>query len=182
MPGKSPVPRSFSRSATTARQRQAIVLLANGVTAKDAGVELGGISENGVRKLWNRALRAQARDMRSADAYERGLTAIMLKLEALLSPWLIKGIGGDKDGADISLRTIALIMRVAGYDDPAATRPQPGDGGTPADSPGLPLNASQVAEVLARLEGIGNRLAEAAPVIEGQLALEEQPQTEEPKA
>jgi hypothetical protein len=180
MPGKSPVPRSFSRSAITARQRQAIMLLANGVTAKEAGRQLGGISENGVRKLWHRALRAQAREMRTVDAYERGLTTIMLKLEALLAPWLTKGIAGDKDGADISLRTIALIMRVAGYDSPATTRPQPGDGGEPADGPGMPLNAAQVADVLARLEGIGNRLSEAAPVIDGQLAIEQQPQPEEP--
>lgn len=172
MPNNSPVPRSFSRSATTARQREAITLLANGVTAKEAGRKLGGITENGVRKLWARALRAQAREMRSADAYERGLAQLMLRLEALLATWLAKGIAGDKDGADISLRTLALIMRVCGYDDQRTTRPQIGDGGDTAE-PGhaQPLPAAQLAGVLERLEDIGNRLATSEqPVIEGQLA------------
>lgn len=180
MPGKSPVPRSFSRSATTARQRQAIDLLANGLTAKEAGRRLGGISENGVRKLWARALRAQAAEMRNSDAYERGLALILLRLETLLLPWLAKGIAGDKDGADVALRTLALIMRVCGYDSPATTRPQIGDGGdTAADTgPGQPLAPAQVAGVLERLEDIGNRLSDAAraQTIEGQLA--DQPATE----
>lgn len=179
MPGKSPVPRSFSRSAVTARQRKAIDLLANGATAKEAGQRLGGISENGVRKLWARALRAQARDMRDSDAYERGLVVVMLKLEALLAPWLVKGIAGDKDGADIALRTLALIMKVCGYDNPAATRPQVGDGGdTPDAGHGRPLDPSQLASVLTRLEDIGTRLAAASsPVIEGELA--DQPANEQ---
>lgn len=183
MPGRSPVPRSFSKSATTARQRAAIDHLANGLTAKETGQRLGGISENGVRKLWARALRAQAASMRESDAYERGLALILLRLETLLLPWLAKGIAGDKDGADIALRTLALIMRVCGYDDPKTTRPQVGDGGdTTAAGPGQPLAPSQVAGVLERLEDIGARLAEAAPqaAIEGHV-VEEQPQPEEPK-
>lgn len=178
MPSKSPVPRSFGKAATTARQRQAIQYLANGLTAKEAGQRLGGISENGVWKLWNRALRAQAKDMRSLDAYEIGLARVLIRLEALLAPWLIKGIAGDKDGADISLRTLALIMRVCGYDNPASTRPQVGDGGgEPAvdTGAGRPLDASTVAGVLDRLEDISKRLNSAAggEVIDGQLATEQ---------
>jgi hypothetical protein len=180
MPSKSPVPRSFSRSATTARQREAIKLLANGVTAKEAGRQLGGITENGVRKLWARALRQQAKEMRTADAYERGLAMVMLRLEALLATWLAKGIAGDKDGADIALRTLALIMRVCGYDDQRSTRPQVGDGGDPAtDGPGQPLPAAQLAGVLSRLEDIGNRLAtNGQPVIEGEITEHSQPEQE----
>lgn len=177
MPGKSPVPRSFGRAATTARQREAIRYLANGLTAKETGQKLGGISENGVWKLWNRALRAQARDMRDADAYERGLALVMLRLEALLGPWLTRGIAGDKDGADIALRTLSLIMRVCGYDDPASTRPQVGDGGAAnalETASGRPLDPTAVAGVLDRLEDIAKRInPAAAEVIEGQLATEE---------
>lgn len=184
MPSNSPVPRSFGRSATTARQRKAIDLLANGLTAKQAGAQLGGITENGVRKLWARALRAQAAEMRTSDAYERGLARIMLHLEALLATWLAKGIAGDKDGAEIALRTLALIMRVCGYDSPATTRPQVGDGGDPATDtgPGRPLDAGLVNAVLDRLETIGNRLTDdsAAPVIEGQLATPEPQPEQEP--
>ena len=173
MAHNSPVPRSFSKSAMTARQRKAIDLLANGVTAVEAGRQLGGVSENGVRKLWNRALAAQAREMRSADAYERGLAALMIRLEAMLLKWLPRAHQLDKDAADICLRTFALMMRISGYDAPNSTRPHAADD-EPDDNQlataGKVLPPEQIAGVLDRLETIARKINEAQSgnVIEGE--------------
>lgn len=165
----SPVPRSFGRKATTARQRKAIDLLANGLTAEQAAQELGGITVNGVRKLWNRALAAQAADLRDADAYERGLTVVMLRLEKMLAAWMPKALALDKDAADIALRTIGLVMKVCGYDT-QGSRPQRDDGDVTSDSAGEVLPESAIKAILDRLEVTAGKLnAPETIVIAGEI-------------
>lgn len=177
----SPVPRSFGRKATTARQRKAIDLLANGLTAEQAAQELGGITVNGVRKLWNRALAAQAADLRDADAYERGLTVVMLRLEKMLAAWMPKALALDKDAADIALRTIGLVMKVCGYDT-QGSRPQRDDGDGPGDNAGEVLPESAIKAILDRLEVTAGKLnAPETIVIAGEIVDEHEGPTDIPE-
>lgn len=169
----SPVPRSFSKSATTARQRRAIELLANGYTAAQAGAELGGITENGVRKLWARALRAQAAELRESDAYERGLAITLLRLETMLTRWLPRANQLDKDAADIALRILGLIIRVCGYDEKGPARGPRAIEAPESDAiAGVVLPADAIEGVLGRLEAIAgkhNAPEDISPVIAGEL-------------
>lgn len=132
MPGKSPLPRSFSHSQTTARQRKVIDLLANGVKPKDIAAEMGGITENGVRKLMARALAAQAQFLLSDGAFATAAAIYLTRHDALLAAWFPHAIGGfvngeqvplSKDAADIVMKLMNMYADVYGLKAPVKVQP-----------------------------------------------------------
>ena len=154
MAGKSPLPRSFSPSATTARQRKVIELLSLGKKVREIADEMGGITEDGVRKLMRRALTAQAADLRSADAFDRAAATYLIRHDALMESWFPLAIGRtpNKDAADVVLKLMNLFADVYGLK--AAIKVEPvsaGEGGHAR------VEAEVVEVVLGRLQELSER-------------------------
>ena len=160
----SNLPRSWSPSQTTARQREIIRLMALGVPMHKIAAELGNITESAARKLGRRALIAQAEDLRSAGAYEAGLALYLTQYQMLLAVWLPKALAGDEKAADLCSKYLVQIGRVSGYE---AIQRDPGDG----DDDG-PAGADMVAQVLDRLEQLHERL-KPPTTIDGEVINEE---------
>jgi DNA-binding CsgD family transcriptional regulator len=161
MPGKSPLPRSFSPSATTARQRRVIELLANGKKAREIAHELGGITENGARKLMARALAAQARRLLSEEAFEQAAATYLGWHERLFEAWMPYAVGyvdgqtmkPDKDGADVVLKLMKQYADVYGLNAPIRVQP------VAADDPGaVRPEADIVTAVMTHLDELSERM------------------------
>jgi hypothetical protein len=155
------LPRSWSPSQTTARQREIIRLMALGVTMPEIARQLGNITESAARKLGRRALIAQADDLRAAGSYEAGLALYLTRYEMLLSVWLPKAVAGDEKAADLCGKYLVQVGRVSGYE----ALPREDTGG---DDDG-PAGADMVAAVLDRLEQLHERLNPAPTTIDGEV-------------
>jgi hypothetical protein len=158
------LPRSWSPSQTTARQREIIRLMALGRTMPEIAKELGNITESAARKLGRRALIAQAEDLRAAGSWEASLALYLVRYEMLLAVWLPKALAGDEKAADLAGKYLVQVGRVSGFE---AIPREPGSG----DDDG-PAGADMVAAVLDRLEQLHERLK--PPTIEGEVLNEEQ--------
>lgn len=158
------LPRSWSPSQTTARQREIIRLMAIGVPMPKIAEQLGNITESAARKLGRRALIAQAEDLRAAGAWEAGLALYLTRYEMLLSVWLPKALAGDEKAADLCGKYLVQVGRVSGYEA------IPREGGS-GDDDG-PATPDMVAAVLDRLEQLSERLNPAT--IDGEVIDEEE--------
>lgn len=157
------LPRSWSPSQTTARQREIIRLMALGVSMPNIARQLGNITESAARKLGRRALIAQAAELRATGSFEEALALYLLRVEMLIAVWLPKALAGDEKGADLTHKYLSMVADVQGF----KTMPRDfgaGDGDQPAP-------ADLVAGVLDRLEQLSQRLN---PVIEGHVVDDEQ--------
>lgn len=160
MSGKSPLPRSFSPSATTARQRRVIELLSLGKKVREIAAEMGGITEDGVRKLMRRALTAQAADLRSADAFDRAAAIYLIRHDALMEAWYPAALARDKDAFDAVYKLMNLFAEINGLKAPIKIEPVGAGEGAHAR-----VGAEVVEVVLGRLQELSERQRPAA--IEG---------------
>jgi hypothetical protein len=158
------LPRSWSPSQTTARQREIIRLMALGVTMPDIAKQLGNITESAARKLGRRALIAQADDLRAAGSWEAGLALYLTRYEMLLAVWLPKALAGDEKAADLAGKYLVQVGRVSGFES-VPREYGPGDDSEPA-------GADMVAAVLDRLEQLHERLK--PPTIDGEVVEQEE--------
>lgn len=164
MAGVSPLPRSFSPSATTARQRHCIELMSLGRTAAQIAAEMGGITENGARKLMKRALMGQAAELLSADAFARAAALYLLHHDAMMQAWFPRAVGThpDKDAADVALKLMNLFADVYGL---KTINIQPL---APVEEGSGRVGADVVQVVLARLQELSDR--QQPPAIEATVA------------
>lgn len=170
----SPVPRAFSHSQTTARQRKVIDLLANGVKPVEIAKQLGGITENGVRKLIARALKAQAADLLSTGAFERAAGLYLLWNERLMAGWMPyalprvhngETVPPDKDAADVVIKLMKQFADVYGLNAPIKVQPV-----DPATANAPRPEGEVVAAVMAHLDELSERMGliaggNSAPVV-----------------
>lgn len=163
----SDLPRSWSPSQTTARQREIIRLMALGVTMPEIARRLGNITESAARKLGRRALIAQAADLRAAGSFDEALALYLIRVEMMLSTWLPKAFAGDEKAAEISHRYLSMVADVQGF------KAMPRDSG--AGDADQPAPADLVAGALDRLEQLAQRLNPG--VIDGQVVDDEEEET-----
>jgi len=156
------LPRTWSPSQTTARQREIIRLMALGVPMPRIAEQLGNITESAARKLGRRALIAQAADLRATGSFEAALSLYMIRIEMLLSVWLPRALGGDEKAADLCGKYLSQVADVHGF------KTMPRDFGQGGDD--SPADADLVAQVLDRLEQLHVRLT---PTIDGEVIDEE---------
>lgn len=159
------LPRSFSPSATTARQREIIRLMALGVKMPEIARQLGNITESAARKLGRRALVAQAAELRSMAGFEVALALHMVRYEMLLSVWMPKAVAGDDKAADLVGKWLGQIADINGFKQVLK--------GAPGDGDDAPAPADLVAGVLDRLEQLHERLR-PSNVIDGDVVDEEE--------
>jgi hypothetical protein len=174
MSGKSPVPRSFSHAQATARQRRVIELLAAGTKARDIAKTMGGITENGARKLMARALKAQAAVLLSDGAFEAAAAVYLERHDMLLEAWLPHALGvnpdapnergkPDKDAADVVLRLMKLFADVYGLNAPIRVQPVDPDSGP--GRPGVDLVTAVMAHLDELSERMGIMATPATPIV-----------------
>lgn len=163
MSASNGLPRSWSPSQTTARQREIIRLMALGVPMPKIAQQLGNITESAARKLGRRALIAQANDLRAAGSFEQALALYLIRVEMMLSVWLPKGLAGDEKAAEIAHRYLSMVADVHGF------KTMPRDFGNGNDDG--PAGDDLVNAVLDRLEQLHQRLN---PTIEGEVIDDEE--------
>lgn len=161
----SDLPRTWSPSQTTARQREIIRLMALGVPMPEIAKKLGNITESAARKLGRRALISQAADLRATGSFEAALALYMIRIEMLLSVWLPKALAGDEKAADLASKYLSQVADVNGFKTMPRDFGQNGDDG--------PAGDDLVAAVLDRLEQLSQRLNPAA-TIDGEVIDEEE--------
>lgn len=173
MPHTSPVPRSFSPTATTARQRLAIELFASGLKVPEIGRQLGGISDSGVRKLIRRALDRQAAALRADGAHERAAAQFWQWHQQLMTAWMPRALALDDKAADFVAKLLALYVDVKGLRHRGVEAGSAAKGALPAgaesdlDSGGGRPGVDQVAEALRLLALVAERQLPPADVIDG---------------
>lgn len=148
----SELPRSWSPSQTTARQREIIRLMALGVSFPRIAEELGNITESAARKLGRRALISQAADLRSAESFAAALALHMTRYELLLSVWFPKAMAGDDKAADLVGKYMSQIGDIQGF----KTMPREfgnGDGDEPASADLVKMALDRLEQLHERLQG-----------------------------
>lgn len=156
----SELPRSWSPSAVTARQREVLRLLCLGVKYPEIAKQLGNITESAARKLGRRALVAQARELRSMEGFETSLALHMLRYDMLFATWFPKAVAGDEKAAQLVGTWMGQIADINGFKQILKSDQLGGD-----DSP---AGADLVAGVLDRLEQLHARHFGGGEVIDGE--------------
>lgn len=173
MPHTSPVPRSFSPTAVTARQRLAIELFAAGLKVPEIGRRLGGISDSGVRKLIRRALDRQAAALRADGAHERAAAQFWQWHGQLMTAWMPRALALDDKAADFVAKLLALyvdvkgLRRQAGEAGSAAKGAIAGGGSGESDHDGGRPAVDQVEVALRLLAVVAERQLPPTDVIDG---------------
>lgn len=128
MSGPSNLPRSWSPSAATARQRKVIELLAMGKQVPQIARELA-ITDNAVWKLMRRALANQAKDLQTPEGFDRAKALYLLHHDAMMATWFPRAVGThpDEKAADIVMKLMSLYADVSGLKAPVKIEPV-GDG------------------------------------------------------
>lgn len=166
----SDLPRSWSPSATTARQMEVIRLLAIGVKYPAIAKQLGNITESAARKLGRRALVALAKDLRSMAGFESALALHMVRYDMLLAVWMPKALAGDDKAAQICGTYLGQIADINGFKQILKADQLQGDD--------APAPADLVAGVLDRLEQLHHRLNPGG-VIDGEVVDEQDEDADE---
>jgi hypothetical protein len=144
---------TFSRSkvAVTARQRQAIELRARGVPMDQIAEIMGNIRRDTLTQLINRALSAQAMELREEGAWERAYILQTTRLDLLMATWMPKALAGDDKAADKVDKWLTHYERLQGL-----AAPQRLEAEVTVDDR-TDARAEVIAGVLARLDDVKKR-------------------------
>lgn len=150
---------SKSRKAVTARQRQAIEMRARGMTLETIAAALGSIRIDTVKQLIDRALSAQAEELRDEGAWERAYVLQTERLDLLMATWMPKALDGDPQAADKVDKWLTHYERLQGLAAPQRLEVE-----TTVDDRTADARAEVIAGVLARLDDVKKR----QQIIDGQ--------------
>lgn len=145
---------TFSRSkmAVTARQRQAIELRARGLPMDQIAEIMGNIRRDTLTSLINRALSAQAEELREEGAWERAYILQTARLDLLMATWMPKALAGDDKAADKVDKWLTHYERLQGLAAPQRLEVEATVDDRTADA-----RAEVIAGVLARLDDVKKR-------------------------
>lgn len=110
----------FSRSkhAVTARQRRAIELRALGLPLAKIAEMMGSVRVDTIQDLLDRALGAQARELRESDAWEKAYVLHTERLDMLMRAWMPRAMNGDEKAAGLVEKLLGHYERLQGLAAP----------------------------------------------------------------
>lgn len=138
---------SRSKNAVTARQRRAIELRALGLPLAKIAEMMGSVRVDTIQGLIDRALAAQALELREAGAWEAAYVLHTERLDMLMRAWMPRAMNGDDKAANLVEKLLTHYERLQGLAAPqrleAEVKVEQGTG-----------RADVIAAVLSRLDDV----------------------------
>lgn len=139
---------SKSKNAVTARQRRAIELRALGLPLTKIAEMMGSVRVDTIQSLLDRALAAQAEELRETGAWEKAYVLHTERLDMLMRAWMPRAMNGDDKAANLVEKLLNHYERLQGLAAPQRLEVE-----STVDEVG-DSRAAVIAAVLSRLDDV----------------------------